>query len=636
MVGVWGAEDPGLCATDDVFAWARRWVELSGVVTEQIERPLVRVEGWASDGSWRSLVASGVAARIGELRPVVAAIGSGYAAGAAAVGQYGVVVAQIGQEARVLRHREREARQIMVAARQALELARAGLDEAVRCGAQQRVAAAEEQLRRVGVAWRQLSERREAADTTCVGLLTAPAVFGAFSNLLTTTTTNTGAGAGAGVGTLAGTGTGTGAGTGAGAGVGAGVGVLAGAGVLVSVGRMSAFDHLVLQRVRPGLMTDLARRPPLPGEVARAWSVLTPQQRAVLVSRYPATVGQLNGLPPAVRVAANRLLATRRLAEAQTELAQLQARLGALPTLLNKYSPTVSQPQRVALNASIADLSQEITYLSQVQDGVIQLYLYDRGADRIIEMIGDPARAKVVLSYLPGSDSTLAGMYQGALNNRRRGGIQALAQWEVGRSYGEVVAFVFKDGRFPQTADLFSHGPQINTIADTIGANYADFLKGLRASDLGELRIVSVEHSFGSAAAGEAERRGARLDTWILLAGIGMKAGWQPDPSTTYIGYAGRYDLNKLFYTPTGQGLAMGDLGYAVAPTTENGIIERDSGINFSGNELAKILWGMTVPPIAMKLQIEDMLTQHNQIAGVEGNDKVLREILDELVLNAN
>jgi len=624
MVGVWGGEDPGLCATDDVFAWARRWVELSGVVTEQIERPLVRVEGWASDGSWRSLVASGVAARIGELRPVVAAIASGYAAGAAALGQYGVVVAQIGQEARVLRHREREARQIMVAARQALELASAGLDEAVRCSAQQRVDAAEEQLRRVGVAWRQLSERREAADTTCVRLLTAPAVLGAFSNLLTTTNTNTSTGAGVGVRT--GTGAGTLAGTLAGT----------GAGVLVSVGRMSAFDHLVLQRVRPDLLTDLARCPPLPGEVARAWSVLTPQQRAVLVSRYPATVGQLNGLPPADRVAANRLLATRRLAEAQTELAQLQARLGALPTLLNKYSPTVSQPQRVALNASIADLSQEITYLSQVQDGVIQLYLYDRGADRIIEMIGDPARAKVVLSYLPGSDSTLAGMYQGALNNRRRGGIQALAQWEVGRSYGEVVAFVFKDGRFPQTADLFSHGPQINTIADTIGANYADFLKGLRASDLGELRIVSVEHSFGSAAAGEAERRGAQLDTRILLGGIGMKAGWQPDPSTTYIGYAGRYDLNKLFYTPTGQGLAMGDLGYAVAPTTENGIIERDSGINFSGNELAKILWGMTVPPIAMKLQIEDMLTQHNQIAGVEGNDKVLREILDELVRDAN
>src|SRR6218665_2261187 len=112
----------------------------------------------------------------------------------------------------------------------------------------------------------------------------------------------------------------------------------------------------VCLRVRGGLMRDLARRPPLPGEVARAWNILTPQQRAVLVTRYPTTVGQLNGLPPADRVAANRLLATRRLAEAQTELAQLQARLGALPTLLNKYSPTVSQPQRVALNASIADL----------------------------------------------------------------------------------------------------------------------------------------------------------------------------------------------------------------------------------------------------------------------------------------
>src|SRR6218665_2069747 len=112
MVGVWSGEDPGLCATDDVFAWARRRVELSGAVTEQIKRPLVWVEGWASDASWRSLVASGVAARIGELRPVVAAIASGYAAGAAALGQYAVVVEQIAREADVLRHHEREARQI--------------------------------------------------------------------------------------------------------------------------------------------------------------------------------------------------------------------------------------------------------------------------------------------------------------------------------------------------------------------------------------------------------------------------------------------------------------------------------------------------------------------------------------------
>src|SRR6218665_84316 len=432
MGGVWDGEDPGLCATDDVFVLARQWLTRSGVVAEQIEQPLARVEGWVSDGSWRSLVASGVADRVAQLRPVVAAVASSYAAGAAALGQYGVVVAQIAQEARVLRHRERETRQIMAAARQTLELTippvglmspSAVVDEGVRRSALQRVDPAEEELRCIGLAWQQLSERRQAADTNCVRLLTAPAVLGAFSDLPTNTSVGVGASAGVGAG--------------------------AGVGVLVSVGRMSAFDHLVLQLVCPNLFTELARRPPPPGEVARAWNNLTPEQRATLITRYPGTIGQLNGLPPGDRVTANRQLATQRLTEAQTELAQLQARLEALPILINKYGPTVSQPQRVALNASIADISQEILYLSQVQDGAIQLYLYDHNTDRIIEMIGDPARAKVVLSYLPGSDSTLKGMYQGALNGRKRGGIQALAQWEVTQSHGEVVAFVFKDGRFP-------------------------------------------------------------------------------------------------------------------------------------------------------------------------------------------
>jgi len=601
MIRVWKTDDPGLCATDDVSAWARRWSALSTTIVEEIERPLMQVESWASDGSWRSQAATSIAARIAELRPVVAAIASGYAAGAAALGQYAIVVEQIAREADVLRHHEREARQIASAARQVLELTPpTASNETVRRGAQHQMDAAEEDMRHISAAWQQLSERRRAADTTCVMSLTAPPALGAFSDLLHTAT--------------------------------AGVG----AGVLVSVGRMSAFDRLVLELVRPNLFADLVRCPPPAGEVARMWSILTPVQRTALTTTYPTIIGQLNGLPPGDRVAANGLVAAHRLAEARVELAQLQARLDALPTLISRYGTALSQPQRVTLAASIADLSQEIAYLSQVQDGAIQLYLYDRGADRIIEMIGDPARAKVVLSYVPGSNATFEGMYQGALGSLERGGMQALAQWEVDRSYGGVLAFVFKDGHFPQTADLFSHGPQINTIADVIGANYADFLKGFRASEFGDLRIVSVEHSFGSAAAGEAERRGARLDTRILLGGIGMKAGWKPNPSTTYIGYAGRYDLNKLFYTPTGQGLAMGDLGYAVAPTAENGIIERDSGINFSGNELAKIFWGATAPPIAMKLHIEDMLAQHNQIAGVEGNDKVLREILDELVVNKN
>src|SRR6218665_2671309 len=116
-----------------------------------------------------------------------------------------------------------------------------------------------------------------------------------------------------------------------GGGGGAGGGGGGGAGVLVSVGRMSAFDHLVLQVVCPNLFTELARHPPPPGEVARAWNNLTPEQRATLITRYPGTIGQLNGLPPGDRVTANRQLATQRLTEAQTELAQLQARLEALP-----------------------------------------------------------------------------------------------------------------------------------------------------------------------------------------------------------------------------------------------------------------------------------------------------------------
>jgi Na+-transporting methylmalonyl-CoA/oxaloacetate decarboxylase gamma subunit len=95
----------------------------------------------------------------------------------------------------------------------------------------------------------------------------------------------------------------------------------------------TALDRLTAEALRPTASTTevravaaasapaLAAVSPEPARVARWWSSLTPAARGVLVTAAPGIVGNLEGVPYAVRDAANRAVLRDRIAAVERRLA---------------------------------------------------------------------------------------------------------------------------------------------------------------------------------------------------------------------------------------------------------------------------------------------------------------------------
>jgi hypothetical protein len=340
----------------------------------------------------------------------------------------------------------------------------------------------------------------------------------------------------------------------------------------------------------------------------------------------PTLIGRLDGLPPKARVAANAVAAA-------DELKDLRVTYDKAKEAIDESAKwTEVEPEDSPILERWMD---QISYLEAVVAGDIQLYLYDPSKDSIIEMIGDPDDATRVLSYVPGTNAAMQDFYSGYDPDRADGepsdSITGFARWQVENAEEEksVVAFVFKDGTFPNvTTPFLADGPQNNHYADELGLSYARFLAGLDSTDLASVPMVSAEHSFGTAVAGVAEVHGSTFDARILLAGIGMQNGWTPNPETTYSAFQAPDDLNRALtgieFTWWG-----GGIGYGITPTPSNGITPYATGIEPALGLTERIVLASGNLTAAAMTDLVSSYDNHNQIVSddEEKNRRVLTAV---------
>lgn len=328
-------------------------------------------------------------------------------------------------------------------------------------------------------------------------------------------------------------------------------------------------------------------------------------------------------MPASVRVVANRLIARARLATLQQQLRD-EIRPGYRGASAQPYA--VEAPAAAHL-ARVRALQTEIGYLERVARGDVTLYLFAPQKGHIIEMFGDPHRADVLLTVMPGTNTTMNSFYTATA----REGITALARWQAERAAPgvTVASLVVKLGEFPQLDDAWSHGPHHNWFARPLGRAYASLVTELDTIT-GDTPIVSLEHSFGSAPAGDAETRGAHFAARFLLAGIGMTEGWTAREGTEYYAAQGPLDINRAL-----DDMQAGDIGYAVTPADIPGVTEIDTGYTDG-------MWGPVVavqaPAIGIPATLGTALDQHNRLlsADPEQNGPVMRavrSVLEEVSL---
>ena len=224
-----------------------------------------------------------------------------------------------------------------------------------------------------------------------------------------------------------------------------------------------------------------------------SWSNLSTDAQARLLAADPATVGNLAGVPVAIRTDAHR------------------------------------ENARVALGSPDTPAA-DLLYLAQVADGERTLLTFDPANDRIIEVIGTiTSRTSTLIIYVPGSDADFAAFTSGE--------IQGVAEHLVrsDRS-GETVALVVKDGAWANWDQLGGRSNYDPTFADETGSKLAQLVETVSADPvLGAAKKIAIGHSWGMSALSNAETKGAHFDEMYSLAGGWLDAEWSANASCEYM-----------------------------------------------------------------------------------------------------
>ena len=351
---------------------------------------------------------------------------------------------------------------------------------------------------------------------------------------------------------------------------------------------------------------SLARLRPLQG------GGLSAAQQA-LVLAVPWLIGNLDGVPPLVRIKANASTAAGQVAENQHVIDDIARH-------------PLDDPQAREL---IAELERENAYLRDAAavPPRVQLYTYDRARDRIVEMLGEWPGVGVperVYTYVPGTSAQMKDFWTTGA------GPQDLAGRLMADDGVDSVAFIYKDGRFPGGGDQVFPAERKSLVAALAQANSSPFaresgerLASFRAGlDVGGAaagspapRSVGIGHSWGTANILASELAGARFDHVVSLAGAGAVPEWAGSPGTEYDSF--RYDDALGVVQATG-------IVYRHRNPQYLGEFEQHEYDSFADRAMA---WDS--PAI---LRLAALLTNHALIASDgPGNDPVIRDVLEEL-----
>lgn len=234
--------------------------------------------------------------------------------------------------------------------------------------------------------------------------------------------------------------------------------------------------------------------------IAAGVAALTDADRNRLVQLFPAQVGNTDGIPWEMRVAANRLNIA---AAAESD----PVRAAFYRTLLHDVEDPARSGRRVSR----------------------QILAFDPARAALIELHGDLAKASSVAVLVPGLNTTVEGSAAQVSTARRF----------VGATRGDVAMITYLGGAFP-------HGNPLTGLADAADPGYALAMAprlvafsedvdrradaAAAAAGTGPIPVTYIGHSYGGSIVGTAEALGLTSDRTLFVAAAGAGVGVH-DPS---------------------------------------------------------------------------------------------------------
>lgn len=279
--------------------------------------------------------------------------------------------------------------------------------------------------------------------------------------------------------------------------------------------------------------------------IAAQIAALTPEQRRQLVTEFPQQVGNTDGVPWDMRMAANRLNIANAVVEQQNLLAasdedKLLAIAADQPGLLWTLQ-TNADARRTALAGYDAAAEERISFYSDLLGKVTdptgqstemidrQIIAFDPARSSFVELTGNLETSSHIGVFVPGVNTTVLSSGSNLDTTRRI--------VEAGR--GEVAMLTYVGGPFPD-AGTVSEYPNAadNSYATAMAPRLVAFTEDVNrvADSLGEdVSVTVIGHSYGGSILGTAESMGLTADRTLYIAAAGAGVGVD-DPSDWHNG----------------------------------------------------------------------------------------------------
>ena len=290
----------------------------------------------------------------------------------------------------------------------------------------------------------------------------------------------------------------------------------------------------------PSSPADAVPPPPAPTtdphEVRRWWESLTREQRTAELNAHQAELGNLDGIPSAVRQQLNA-------ARLPGEIADARARLDALP---HNAKPNPAQiDQREGAVNKLADLLRLQQVLRQHSD--VGLLLLDTSSNQknVLAAIakGDVDNAERVGVTVGGMTTNVRGSAEGMTN-------EAINQYNAAVELRLLNRSVLHPDAVASVAWLGYEAPGMNfdvtddSMARVGAASLNHFYKGLDATtNAVEQHITAFGHSYGSLTTSLALQQGAPVDDVVLY---GSPGGELSNTSQLGVGPGHAYFINGV------------------------------------------------------------------------------------------
>jgi hypothetical protein len=227
-------------------------------------------------------------------------------------------------------------------------------------------------------------------------------------------------------------------------------------------------------------------------------AAMVPAQRQRLIAEFPQQVGNTDGMPWDMRVAANRVNIAQAIIDTEDP-----GRITAYRDLLGEIDDPARSGQRVDR----------------------QILAFDPARASLVELNGNLSTAKSVAVLVPGLNTTIEGSAANTATARRF----------VSATRGDVATITYLGGRFPRGRNVAS------ALVDAANPRYAlDMAPRLVAfsedvdrtvDDTGRpIPVTYIGHSYGGSIVGTAEALGLTADRTVYVAAAGAGVGVD-DPS---------------------------------------------------------------------------------------------------------